>query len=119
MATISGIFTIDYANTITIPSGTGFLLVGASTGILQIGKRRLFMISLLDPTPGAVSDTTVHFTMGLSTGTHAPTPDEDSPMLSSSQNLVFDTGDTYDQIQLYNGDNANQIVYSVVLLSKF
>lgn len=119
MATVSGIFCIDYANTITVVGGAGNLLNGLSSGIIQLGKRRLFMVSAVSiETPDRV--VSLSFTLGLSTGVQAPTPIYSAPLMSMSQNLVFDTGDMYDQIQLanvYNGSDS--LRYSIVLLSKF
>jgi len=118
MATLTGIFTPDYANTVTITGNEATLAANAVSGPITLGQHRLFMLSVKDTTtPASISQ--VSFTMGLSTGTVAPSPTASSPFFSLTQNLVFDTG-MYDQINLGNFHNgADSIDYSVVLLSKF
>ena len=119
MATLTGIYSIDYANTITVTGNEGTLAANASSGAITLGKRRLFMISVKDTTTPA-SLAQISFTFGLSTGTTAPAPTSSSPFFSLTQSLVFDTGDVYDQIQLANFHNGSDSVdYSVVLLSKY
>jgi hypothetical protein len=125
MASVTAIFGVDYANTITTANAEGTLAANAASGIIQLGKRRIFMVSVKDTTtPAAISQ--VSFTFGLSVlngGTAAslaPAPVATSPFWSLSQGLVFDTGDHYDQIQLANFHNgADSIDYSVVLLDKY
>jgi hypothetical protein len=119
MATITAIFPVDYANTITVANVTGTLAANATSGVIQLGKRRLFMISVKDTTtPASLSQ--IAFTFGISTGTTAPSPTSGSPFWSLTQSLVFDTGDHYDQIQLGNFHNgADSVDYSVVLLEKY
>jgi hypothetical protein len=119
MSTVNAIFTVDYTNTISVPNNTGTLVANAASGIIQLGKRRIYMISAKDTTtPAALAQ--VSFTVGLSNGVPAPTPVSGSPFFSLSQTLVFDTGEVYDQLQLANFHNgADSIDYSVVLLSKF
>jgi hypothetical protein len=119
VATITGIFQIDYANTITVTGNEGTLAASASSGVIQLGKRRLFMVSVKDTTTPA-SNAQISFTFGLSTGITAPAPVAGSPFWSVSQSLVFDTGDIYDQLQLANFHNgADSVDYSLVLLSKY
>ena len=110
---------IDYANTITLTNGQGTLTNGSVSGVIQLGKRRVFMISTKDTTtPGSISQIAVTF--GLSTGTGAPAPTSASPFFSTTQVLIFDMGDVYDQIQVGNFHNStDSIDYSVCLLSKF
>jgi hypothetical protein len=125
MATMTAVFCVDYANTITVANGTGTLAASASSGVIQLGKRRLYMISAKDTTtPASLSQISVTFGLSVKGGgtaqTLAPAPVSGSPFFSLTQNLVFDTGDNYDQIQLANFHNgADAIDYSVILLSKF
>lgn len=118
MATVTAVFVPDYANTITVSSNEGTLTNGSVSGAITLGAHRLFMLSAKDTTtPSSISQ--ISFTMGLSTGTTAPSPTASSPFFSLTQNLVFDTG-MYDQINLGNFHNAtDSIDYSIVLLSKF
>jgi hypothetical protein len=119
MASVTAIFGVDYGNTITTANAEGTLAASATSGIIQLGKRRIFMVSCKDTTtPAALSQ--ISFTFGFSGGVTAPAPVTTSPFWSLSQGLVFDTGDHYDQIQLANFHNgADSIDYSVVLLDKF
>jgi hypothetical protein len=119
MATLTGIFSVDYANTITVTSNEGTLAANAASGVIQLGKNRIFMISCKDTTtPASLSQ--ISITFGLSTGTTAPAPTGASPFFSLTQTLVFDTGNVYDQIQLANFHNgADSIDYSVILLNKY
>jgi X-X-X-Leu-X-X-Gly heptad repeat protein len=119
MATMAAVFTIDYANTATLTNGTGTLASGVASGIIQLGKHRVYQISVKDTTTAA-SISQISFTAGNSAGTVAPAPTGSSPFLSVTQSLVFDTGEEYDQIQLANFHNgADSIDYSVTVLSKF
>jgi hypothetical protein len=120
MATVAGVFTIDYVASATLTNGTGTLAVNTTSGIIQLGKHRIYQISVKDTTTPA-SITQVAFTAGLSTGTTAPAPTGASPFLSVTQALVFETGEETDQIQLGNFHNSgsDSIDYSVTILSKF
>jgi hypothetical protein len=119
MAINSFIPCVDYANTLTLANGIGTLTNGQASGVIQLGKRRLFMLSTKDTTvPGSISQIAVTF--GNSAGVTAPTPTSTSPFFSTTQVLIFDTGDAYDQIQVGNFHNASDSIdYSICLLSKF
>jgi hypothetical protein len=121
MATISAIFTPDFASTVGLTNGRAAIGAGAAgSGLIQIGKHRLFMINGIDTTtPANVG--LVSFTMGLSTGTKAIAPTINSPVIALNNGMIFDTGDMYDQIWLGNFNNlsTNGIFVSVLLLSKF
>lgn len=118
MATITAVFVPDYANTVTVANTEGTLTNGSVSGPITLGAHRLFMLSAKDTTtPASISQ--IAFTMGLSSGTTAPSPTSSSPFFSLTQSLIFDTG-MYDQINLGNFHNAtDSIDYSIVLLSKF
>jgi len=119
MATVTGIFTVDYGNTITVTGSSGTLAQNAVSGPIVLGKRRIFKIMGKDTTSGA-SVAQLGFTFGLSTGTVAPSPTSSSPFFSLTQDLTFDTGDSYDEINLGNFHNgADSVDYSVVILSKY
>jgi hypothetical protein len=124
MATLTGTYPIDYANTITLSNTPVASLAGgaAAAGAVTVGKRRLIMISARDVT-NQNNTAQISFTMGLSSGTAATAPTTNSPFFSLTQSLVFDTGDFYDQIWIGNFHNgttgADTIDYSVVLLSKY
>ena len=121
MATITGTYPIDFANTITLSNTPVSTLAGATAaaGPVTMGKRRLYLISGRDVTnQAAVAQ--LSFSIGLSTGTAAIAPTVTSPFLSLTQALVFDTGESYDQIWLGNFHNGTDTVdYSIVLLTKY
>lgn len=118
MATVTGVWVVDYANTITVTSASGTLASSAVSGPITIGPHRLFKVMGKDTTSTAAI-AQLGFTFGLSTGTTAPSPTSGSPFFSLSQDLTFDTG-MYDQINLGNFHNGSDSVdYSIVLLSKF
>jgi hypothetical protein len=119
MSILQAVFTPDYTGTVNTPNATGTLAASATSGVIQLGAHRIYMISVKDTTTPA-SITQIAFTAGLSTKTAAPTPTSGSPFFSVTQSLVFETGEETDQIQLGNFHNgSDSIDYSVMILSKF
>jgi len=118
MATVTAIFVPDYANTVTVSGNAATLTSSSVSGPIVLGAHRLFMLNVKDTTtPGSIAQ--IAFTMGLSTGTAAPSPTSAAPFFSIAQALVFDTG-MYDSINLGNFHNgSDSIDYSILLLSKF
>jgi hypothetical protein len=119
MATMTAVWVLDYANTITVTNNEGTLAASVVSGPITLGKNRIFKVMGKDTTTPA-SSAQIAFTMGLSTGTVAPSPTAASPFFSLTQDLTFDTGALYDQINLGNFHNgADSIDYSIVILSKY
>jgi len=117
MATANATWVVDYQNS-TNATFSGSLAQNATTAALQLGKRRLVFIS------GHTSNSNIvcslNFTLGNSAGTVAPAPTSSSPfVVVSSEGVVVDLGDSYDQIRLGNFNNATNVVqYSILVLSK-
>lgn len=104
-----------------ITNSVATLATTASSGIIQLGKHRLIRISFM-VIPASASIVGLRATFGLSSGTTAGTPTAVSMLLTNNQEIVFDTGETFDQMQLTNlaADNgAVSIAYAVTPLSKF
>lgn len=121
MATITAYLVPDYANSITVSGAQGTMATTASSGAITTGKRRIVHISALN-IGATTSRCAVRYTLGLSTGTTAPTPTASSPFFLGDEGWTIDLGDLYDQINLANlaADNgANTLAYSVSLMSKF
>lgn len=125
MATVTGFLTPDYDGIVAIPAATGTIATGATTGAIVLGKRRLFRIyiSRITTPSNANEKFILRFTLGNSvTGHAAATPTSSSPMITTDALDIYDTGDSYDSINLANlaADNsAITIGYSIVLMSKF
>ena len=122
MASYSSVWTVDYQGA-KATNFIGTIATTANTGALVVGKRRLIRIFLQNQTsPATASQYAIRFTLGLSTGTVAPTPDSTAPFFTSNQEFTIDTGDLYDEINLANlaADNGSvTIAYAIVPLSKF
>jgi hypothetical protein len=104
-----------------ITNSVGSLATTTSSGVIQLGKHRLIRISFM-VTPAAATIVGLRITFGLSTGTTAATPAATSMLLTNNQEIIFDTGETFDQMQLTNlaADNGSvTIAYTVTPLSKF
>lgn len=127
MATLSSILIPDYDGCLAIAGGAGVgtIATTASTGAIVLGTHRLFRIFCNDQTTATntVIQFYLRFTMGNSkTGHAAITPTSTSPFFSSLQDIIFDTGDAYDSINLANlaADNtAVTIGYTILPLSKY
>lgn len=126
MATATAFLTPDYANSVSVSNATA-ALAGTASGLvttaapLTFGKRRLLHIAALN-TGTTSARCAISYTLGLSTGTTAPTPVTTSPFFMGDEGFTIDLGDLYDQIQLGN-DNAKNgntaIAYSISVMSKF
>lgn len=122
MATLTGFWIPDFANTVAPVAGTttGSLATGTSSGVITVGQRRLLHISAA-VAPTSASRCVLSYTLGSSAGPNAPTPGAASPFFLGDEGWVIETGQ-YNQINLaniaaYNG--AVTISYSVSILSKF
>lgn len=121
MASFTSVWVPDYANTVSIAATTAILATATASGPITVGKRRLLHIVAIDVTTVA-NLVAVSFTMGLSTGTTAPSPVAASPFFISNEGLIIDTGDLYDQINIGNlaaYNAAASLAYSITILSKF
>lgn len=127
MATMTAFLTPDYANTVSVVNGTAILaipgggLITTTAAPLSYGKRRILHVAALNTTTTS-SRCAVSYTLGLSTGTTAPTPTTNSPFFMGDEGLTIDLGDFYDQIQLGNDNNKNgasALAYSISVMSKF
>ncbi len=126
MATMTAFLTPDYANSVSVTNATA-VLGSAGAGLtttaapLTFGKRRILHIAALSQSTS--SRCAVSYTLGLSTGTTAPTPVTTSPFFMGDEGWTIDFGDVYDQIQLGNdgtkNGGANAIAYSISVMSKF
>lgn len=126
MATATAFLTPDYANSVTVSNATA-ALAGTASGLtttaapLTFGKRRILHIAALN-TGSLSSRCAISYTLGLSTGTTAPTPITTSPFFMGDEGFTIDLGDLYDQIQLGN-DNAKNgntaVAYSISVMSKY
>jgi hypothetical protein len=127
MATVTAFLTPDYANSASVSNSTAVLTagspgVGTTAGPLTYGKRRLLHVSALNT--GTLSNRcALSYTLGLSTGTTAPTPTATSPFFMGDEGLILDLGDLYDQVQLGNDStkngNATTVAYSISVMSKY
>jgi hypothetical protein len=102
------------------PNAVGVLKTTESSGPITVGQHRLIHISGMN-TGTQSNRCALSYTMGLSTGTTAPTPTNSSPFVLGDEGWAIDTG-FYDQINIanqatYNG--AATVQYSVSILSKF
>ena len=126
MATLKAVLTPDYANSITVTNATASL-AGVGSGLsttaapLTFGKRRILHIVALN-TGTTANRCVLNYTLGLSTGTTAPTPVIGSPFFLGDEGWTIDLGDCYDQIQLGNAfaNNGNTAVaYSITVMCKY
>lgn len=127
MATATAFLTPDYANSASVSNSTAAIASAGASGIavtaaLTFGKRRLLHIAALN-TSSVSNRCAVSYTLGLSTGTTAPTPTTNDPFFMGDEGLTLDLGDAYDQIRLgndvaKNGANVNT-AYSISVMSKF
>lgn len=123
MASGTSVWTIDYSVT-PITNSIGVLSGGVTaSGIIQVGKRRLVMISASSQvSPPTSLKIILRYTLGLSTGVTAASPSATSPFIYGDLSLIFDMGDYYDQLQLNSltADNgAGAVAYCVTPVSKF
>ena|SRR5258708_5810171 len=124
MSTLAGILVPDYAGSLATGL-TGTIATGASTGVIQLGKYRLFQVSFLISGAPAVPSSNVlalRFTLGISTGTTAPTPTAASPMFINYHETIYELNAAYDQINLANlstDNGALTLNYSLLPLAKF
>lgn len=126
MSTATAFLTPDYANSVSVSNATAALAGVASSlsttaAPLTFGKRRILHIAALN-TGTTSARCAVSYTLGLSTGTTAPTPLTTSPFFMGDEGWTIDLGDMYDQIQLGNdfAKNGNTgISYSISVMSKF
>lgn len=120
MATMAATYTPDFPGS-QATGLVGTIATTANTGVIQIGKYRLFKI-VVSVQPIAATAPILRFTLGISTGTTAPTPVATSPFVLGSGENIFETNGSYDQINLANlaADNgAVTVAYTILPLSKF
>jgi hypothetical protein len=121
MATPTGYLVADYANSVTVAGAQGTLATTVASGVITVGKRRIIHIASLNTTATS-SRCALRYTLGISTGTNAPTPTASSPFFLGDEGWSIDMGDLYDQINLANlaADNgASSVAYSISIMSKF
>jgi len=118
--------TPDYTNTASVSNSTATIAAGSPgigvTAALTFGKRRILHIAALN-TSATSSRCAVSYTLGLSTGTTAPSPATTDPFFMGDEGFTIDLGDIYDQIRLGNDStknaNATVIAYSISVMSKY
>lgn len=118
MATQYAVFTPDYGAA-TGAGMTGTITAGTPTGVITIGKNRLFRIFAAAATTTGALGIVIRFTLGNSTTTAAPSPTSSSPFFVTNQELLFEFTGEYDQINLNvlaadNPATSTAIVYSIV-----
>lgn len=126
MATTTAFLVPDYANTVSVTNSTAILTAGSPgvgvSAALTFGKRRILHIAALN-TAAQSSRCAVSYTLGLSTGTTAPSPATTDPFFMGDEGLTIDLGDVYDQIRLGNDSTKNAngatFAYSISVMSKF
>jgi hypothetical protein len=120
MATLTAILTPDFTNSGQITGAQGTVASGASTGVITVGKRRILHLSAIIPTGSGRC--ALSYTLGLSTGTTAPTPTNSSPFFMGDEGWTIDTGESFDQINFFNSASYNSAVtisYSISVMSKY
>src|ERR1700752_197753 len=127
MATVTAFLQTDYANSVSVSNSTAVLTAGspgggATAAPLTYGKRRILHIVAMN-TGTQSNRCAVSYTLGLSTGTTAPTPTSSSPFFMGDEGLTIDLGDLYDQLQLAHDStkngNASTVAYSISVMSKY
>ncbi len=120
MATFQSVWTPNYQDSKAIANLTGTLATTASTGPLTVGKSRIIRIFAFAATTAPVP-VSLRYSLGISTGTTAPTPTAAMPFFFTNQVIEIELGSNYDQINFTNlaADNgAVTLNYSISVMSR-
>jgi len=115
---MGGIFIPDYDGS-QATGLVGTIATTASTGVIVLGKYRLWKLTFSTSTPTA-NGSVLRFTVGNSLLGHiAITPTSTSPFLHNYQENIFELDGSVDSVNLANLDNgAVTIIYSILPLAR-